>query len=82
MARESKSTVKQSVSVDSETFEWVQGYARRRGVDYTAAVNMLLSIAKEKIEREDRIDQAREIAYINMDSSMIAAEAAPKPYAK
>jgi hypothetical protein len=70
MPRESKDAVKRSVAVDSQTFEWVNRYAQRKGIDYTAAVNMLLASAKEEIEREDRIKGARENAYKRVDEDI------------
>jgi len=73
MPRESKDAVKKSVAVDSRTYEWVEDFAKRKGIDYTAAVNVLLSIAKEEIERENRIKSAREIAYIRA-GDMVANE--------
>lgn len=73
MPRESKDAVKRSVAVDSQTFEWVSRYAQRKGIDYTAAVNMLLASAKEDIEREDRIKDAREDAYKRVDEDMAGA---------
>lgn len=74
MPRESRDAVKRSVAVDSRTFEWVGEYARRKGVDYTSAVNMLLANAREEIEREDRIKEAREGAYIRVDEQIATGD--------
>jgi hypothetical protein len=78
MPRESKDAVKRSVAVDSQTFEWVSGFARRKGIDYTAAVNLLLAEAKEEIERQDRIKEARETAYKDADQFVMYAAEEPK----
>lgn len=78
MPRESKNAVKKSVAVDANTYDWIVDYASRRGIDYTAAVNFLLSEAREKIERSDRIEDAREAMYKRADESLMLAGEYPK----
>lgn len=69
------------VAVSQITYDWVMEYARRYGIDYTAAVNQLLVTAKEKIERQDRIEAKRESAYTQADYELLAAEKGENPRA-
>jgi hypothetical protein len=50
MARESKDTVKKSIGIDAQTYVWIMNFASRYRIDYTAAVNLLLVQAIERIE--------------------------------
>lgn len=67
MPREAKAAIKKSVAVDERTYQFVMEYAGRKGIDYTAAVNLLLSLAKEQIELADRVSAAREQALIDAE---------------
>ncbi|WP_018526949.1 hypothetical protein [Alkalispirochaeta alkalica] len=79
MPRASKDTVKQSVNVDAGTYQWIMEFSKRKGLnDYSAAVNFLLAEAREKIERQDRIEEARERMYTNADQSLFFTPEAPK----
>lgn len=83
MPRASKDTVKQSVNVDARTYEWIMEFSKRKGLnDYSAAVNYLLAEAKEKIERQDRIEDARERMYNHTDESLLFAAETPKSAAE
>jgi hypothetical protein len=62
MARESKDTVKKSIAIDSKTYVWIMNFATRYGIDYTAAVNLLLVQAKERIEAMEAADRRAEEA--------------------
>lgn len=67
MTRERKETLKQSIAIDGAVAEWVQDYATKKGITYTAAVNSLLSDQIDEKKRERRIARAREKALIEAE---------------
>jgi macrodomain Ter protein organizer (MatP/YcbG family) len=55
VAKQNKPSQKQSVSFSQKHWEFVNSYAQKFGSTFTDAVNHLLEIAREEIEREREI---------------------------
>ena len=60
MAPSNKSEKRQqSVSLPTDLYEWVKDRANRHFISMSAEINLLLSIAKERVEAEERLIQSQ-----------------------